>query len=267
MIEFVEGPTAPGTVYLVGAGPGDPGLITVRGLEVLRRADVVVYDALANPALLGEAPARAERIFAGKRSGRHSARQEEINDLLRRKALEHAVVVRLKAGDPYVFGRGSEERAYLQAAGIPVEVVPGISSAFAAGEAAGVPLTHRGLSSSFAVVTGRLAAGAPHAPDWGALARIDTVVVLMGLAAAGEIAQRLMDGGRDPATPALIVAAATLPEQQAIPCTLATLAEAAAQVDGDAPATIIVGAVAALAEAQAAAPALPLAALLLPTFA
>ena len=129
-----------------------------------------------------------------------------------------------------------------------------------------MPLTHRGLSSAFAVVTGRLAADAPTAPDWDALARIDTVVVLMGLAAAGEIAQRLINAGRDPATPTLVVAAATLPEQQAIPCTLATLADAAAQVGGDAPATIIVGAVAALAEAQSAVPALPLAALLLPAF-
>lgn len=244
-------PQSPGTVYLVGAGPGDPGLITVRGLELLRRAGAVLYDALSNPALLDEAPVHAERIYVGKRAGRHAKTQEQIHELLRAKAQEYAVVVRLKAGDPYVFGRGSEERAWLLTAGVPVEVVPGVSSAIAAAEAADVPLTHRGLSSCFAVVTGRYSSNAPQPPDWDALARVDTLVVMMGLELAGEIAQRLLAAGRDLTTPVAIVAAATLPNQQVIATTLAGLEAAAATLSGDLPATIIVGAVAALATATA----------------
>ena len=242
----------PGTVYLVGAGPGDPGLITVRGLEILRRAGAVIYDALANPALLAEAPPHAERIYAGKRAGKHAKTQDEINELLRVKAQGHAVVVRLKAGDPYVFGRGSEERAFLLAAGVPVEVVPGVSSAIAAAEAAHVPLTHRGLSSCFAVVTGRYSSGTPHPPNWEALAGVDTLVVMMGLAAAAEIAQRLLAAGRDAQTPVAIVASATLPDQTVLCTTLDRLGEVAATLQNDIPATIIVGAVAAFAAAEIA---------------
>lgn len=240
-------PSACGTVYLVGAGPGDPDLITVRGLEILRRAGAVIYDALANPALLAEAPPHAERIYAGKRAGNHAKTQDEINELLRLKAQEHAVVVRLKAGDPYVFGRGSEERAYLLAAGVAVEVVPGVSSAIAAAEAANVPLTHRGLSSCFAVVTGRYSSTTPSPPNWEALAGVDTLVVMMGLAAAEEIAHRLLAAGRGPETPVAIVASATLPEQRVLCTTLAELGVAAATLSSDIPATIIVGPVAAFA--------------------
>jgi uroporphyrin-III C-methyltransferase len=191
-----------GTVYLVGAGPGAADLITLRGLRVLRCAEAVVYDALIDASLLDEAPAGAELIFAGKRADRHSMSQEEINELLRVKARQYATVVRLKGGDPFVFGRGSEELAYLAAAGVPVEVVPGVSSAVAAPAAAGVPVTHRNLSRSFAVVTGHLAADSEHGPDWSALARIDTLVVLMGLRKVGEITHNLLAAGRAGDTPA-----------------------------------------------------------------
>jgi uroporphyrin-III C-methyltransferase len=218
-------------------------LITLRGLRVLRCAEVVVYDALIDAGLLDEAPAGAELIFAGKRAGQHSMSQEEINDLLLAKARQYRTVVRLKGGDPFVFGRGSEELAHLAAAGVPVEVVPGVSSAVAAPAAAGVPVTHRNLSRSFAVVTGHLAEDSTHGPDWSALARIDTLVVLMGLRKVAEITHNLLAAGRAPDTPAMIVAAATLPQQQTVTGTLGTLPQAAAEAGlaADAPATLVIG--------------------------
>ena len=246
-------PTTPGTVYLVGAGPGAADLITLRGLRLLRCAEAVVYDALIDAALLDEVPPGAELIFAGKRAGRHSMSQEEINELLRVKAHEYRTVVRLKGGDPFVFGRGGEEMAYLLAAGVPVEVVPGVSSAVAAPAAAGVPVTHRNLSRSFAVVTGHLAADSDEGPDWDALARIDTLVVLMGLRKVQEVTGRLLAAGRAADTPALVVAAATLPQQQTVTATLGTLpqAAAAAGLSPDAPATLVIGEVAGLANRAA----------------
>jgi uroporphyrin-III C-methyltransferase len=253
--------SAPGTVYLVGAGPGAADLITLRGLRVLRRAGAVVYDALIDPSLLDEAPPGAELIFAGKRADFHSMRQEEINELLRVKAQQHSVVVRLKGGDPFVFGRGSEELAYLAAAGVPVEVVPGVSSAIAAPAAVGVPVTHRNLSRSFAVVTGHLAEDSANGPDWHALARIDTLVVLMGLRKVHEVTRSLLAAGRAPDTPAMIVAAATLPHQAAVIGTLGTLPQLAAEslLPDDAPATLVIGEVVGLATSHFAAPAQPFA--------
>ena len=251
----VAAPTAAGTVYLVGAGPGAADLITLRGLRALRGAGAVVYDALIDPALLDEAPEGAELIFAGKRAGFHALSQDEINELLRVKAYQHASVVRLKGGDPFVFGRGSEEQAYLIAAGVPVEVVPGVSSAIAAPAAAGVPVTHRNLSRTFAVVTGHLAEDSEHGPDWHALARIDTLVVLMGLRKVKEVTHNLLAAGRAAATPAMIVAAATLPHQQTVTATLETLPAAAALagLSPDAPATLVIGEVVTLANGLAAA--------------
>ncbi len=171
-----------GTVALVGAGPGDPGLMTVRGLELLRRAQVVVYDRLVDPRLLDEAP-RARRIFAGKASGHHALPQEQINALLILHARRGRRVVRLKGGDPFVFGRGGEEAEALAGARIPFEVVPGVSSALAAPAYAGIPVTHRGVASSFTVVTGHGSApGQGSSVDWARLARAsDTLVVLMGV--------------------------------------------------------------------------------------
>jgi uroporphyrin-III C-methyltransferase len=257
----LQWPAVPGTVYLVGAGPGAADLITLRGLRALRSAGTVVYDALVDPALLDEAPQGAELIFAGKRAGSHALSQDEINELLRVKAQQHAAVVRLKGGDPFVFGRGSEEQAYLAAAGVPVEVVPGISSAIAAPAAAGVPVTHRNLSRSFAVVTGHLAEDGEKGPDWHALARIDTLVVLMGLRKVNEVTHNLLAAGRAADTPAMIVAAATLPHQQTVTATLETLPAAAAQagLPPDAPATLVIGEVVALAHGMPAATAQPFA--------
>jgi uroporphyrinogen III methyltransferase/synthase len=235
------------TVYLVGAGPGDPGLITRRGAEVLGRAEVVVYDRLVLPGLLRLAPAGALLIDVGKRSGGPSrggsGRQEEIHALL----IEHGAkktVVRLKGGDPFVFGRGSEEAEALRAAGIDYEVVPGVSSAFAVPASAGVPVTHRGLSSSVTVVTGHV--GDPSAPGgvaWEALARAGgTLVILMGMENRAEIARLLIEGGRVPETPALVVQWGTSPQERTARVRLDQLAT----VELGPPATIVVGAVAGL---------------------
>jgi uroporphyrinogen III methyltransferase/synthase len=231
------------TVYLVGAGPGDPGLLTRRGAELLGIADVVLYDRLVDPRLLELAPPGAQCIDVGKRPGqlRH---QDEINALL----LEHArlgeIVVRLKGGDPFVFGRGGEEAEVLLAAGLAFEVVPGVTSAFAAPASAGVPVTHRGLSSSVTVVSGHVSdPDAPGAVDWAALARTGgTLVVLMGMAARAEIARRLVEAGRPPDTPVLVVHRGTTSAQATARTTLAGLAE----VDLGPPCTIVIGPVAAL---------------------
>ena len=241
----------PGTVYLVGAGPGDPELITMKALRVLRRADVVLYDALANPALLDETGLFTARIDVGKRAGAHAMAQDDINALLLDKARTHATVVRLKGGDPFVFGRGGEELLYLRAHGVPVEVIPGVSSAIAAASAAGVPVTHRGLAGSFAVVTATSAAQA-HTQDWAALARMETLVVMMGLRRWHTVAAHLMAAGLSPATPALAVQGATLPTQRAVTATVASLDTSMRRAGLRAPVTIVVGAVAALAACEAA---------------
>ncbi|WP_298984038.1 uroporphyrinogen-III C-methyltransferase [Caldilinea sp.] len=236
-----------GAVYLVGAGPGAPDLITVRGAELLRRAGAVLYDALANDALLGLTRDDAELIYVGKRAGAHALSQQEINQLLLEKARQHAVVVRLKGGDPFVFGRGGEEVEFLQRHHVPVEVVPGVSSAIAGPAAAGVPVTHRSVSRSFAVVAGHTVDGLD-APNWKALAQIDTVVVLMGVAAVEEIAARLIAAGRAPETPAAAVQSATLPDQRQVIATLATLAQAMREVEIVAPAVLVIGEVVRLAQ-------------------
>jgi uroporphyrinogen III methyltransferase/synthase len=231
------------TVYLVGAGPGDPGLLTRRGAELLARADVVVYDRLAHPSLLDLAPAGAERVAAGKAPGRAELTQDEINRVLVEHGRSGATVVRLKGGDPFVFGRGGEEAEALAAAGVPFEVVPGVTSAIAAPAYAGIPVTHRGLSTHFTVVTGHEDPTKDHADvDWDALARAGgTLVILMGAGRVGEIAKRLVAGGRDPATPVAAVRNGTRPDQQTVRATLATIADAGVQP----PAAIVVGPVAA----------------------
>jgi uroporphyrin-III C-methyltransferase len=226
-----------GVVYLVGAGPGDPELITVRGLKCLQRADVVVYDRLVNPVLLAEAPGTARRVYAGKSSGREALRQEEINALIVRHARAGRVVVRLKGGDPFVFGRGGEEALACAAAGIAWEVVPGVSSALAAPASAGIPLTHRGVASGFAVVTGHCLG--EDRVDWAALARIDTLVVLMGAARLEEIAEILLRY-RPADHPVAVVERGTLPESRVWTGTLAELAAGEAMEIGS-PATLVVG--------------------------
>jgi uroporphyrinogen III methyltransferase/synthase len=229
-------------VYLGGAGPGDPGLLTVRGAEVLGRADVVVHDRLAEASLLERAPAGAERIDVGKTPGRPVA-QEVINELLVERGRSGREIVRLKGGDPFVFGRGGEEAIALAAAGIPFEVVPGVTSAVAVPAYAGVPVTHRGLATSFTVVTGHSRLAVDEDTDWEALARAGgTIVVLMGVAHRDAIAERLVAGGLDPATPVVAVTWGTRPEQRTTRTTLAGLGAA----DLAPPATIVIGAVAGL---------------------
>jgi uroporphyrinogen III methyltransferase/synthase len=231
------------TVYLVGAGPGDPGLLTRRGAELLARCDVVVYDRLAEASLLELAPAGAERIDVGKRPG-GPVDQDSINRLLVDAGRAGRCVVRLKGGDPFVFGRGGEEAQALAAAGVTFEIVPGVSSAVAAPAYAGVPVTQRGVASSFTVVTGHSRHDPDPEPDWEALARVGgTIVVLMGVAHRDRIAARLMAGGLAPDTPALSVLWGTRPDQETVRTTLGGLAAAAIVP----PATIVIGAAAGLA--------------------
>ncbi|MGH9186463.1 MAG: uroporphyrinogen-III C-methyltransferase [Acidimicrobiales bacterium] len=232
------------TVYLVGAGPGDPGLLTVRGAEVLARAEVVVYDRLSVSSLLDLAPPAAERISVGKSPGRATLTQEEINALLVLRGRAGQEVVRLKGGDPFVFARGGEEAAALQAAGVRFEVVPGITSAVAVPAYAGIPVTLRHSSTSFTVVTGHEdpAAGDAGSVDWDAVARVGgTIVVLMGAARIERIVERLLAGGRPPDTPVAAVTWGTRPEQRTVRATLATIGDKPIE----APATIVIGEVAA----------------------
>jgi uroporphyrin-III C-methyltransferase/precorrin-2 dehydrogenase/sirohydrochlorin ferrochelatase len=246
----------PGTVYLVGAGPGDPKLITVRGAEVLGVADVVVYDRLASPALLDLAPETSERIYAGKEPGRSAMRQPEIDALLIERALAGQRVVRLKGGDPFVFGRGGEEALACVRAGVAFEVVPGVSSAVAAPALAGIPVTHRGLAQSFAVVTGSTAHG--EQVDLGRVATAtDTLVVLMAAGRLAATCAELIASGRRADEPAAIVQWAATPEQRTVVGTLERLPALAAAARFGPPATLVVGAVAELAAELGARPGIP----------
>jgi uroporphyrinogen III methyltransferase/synthase len=247
-----------GFVSLVGAGPGDPGLVTVAGVARIAEADVIVYDRLANPALLDHARADAGRIYVGKMPDRHTLTQDEINALLVEHGRAGMRVVRLKGGDPFVFGRGGEEAQALARADVPFEVIPGVTSAIAAPAYAGIPVTHRGLASSFAVVTGHEdpAKGgrgdrrvAWSAIDWAKLATgVDTLVLLMGVERLPEIAQQLMDHGRAADTPVAVVEWGTLPRQRTVSGTLATIASAVAAAGVGSPAVTVVGEVARLRE-------------------
>jgi uroporphyrinogen III methyltransferase/synthase len=232
-----------GMVYLVGAGPGDPGLMTLRGAELLARADVVIYDALVNGDLLRLAPPGAELVFAGKRSGLHVMPQEELNRLLIEKARAGKCVVRLKGGDPYVFGRGGEEAEQLAAAGTPFEVVPGISSSIAGPNYAGIPLTHRDHSSSFSVITGHEdPAKEDMDVDWAQVAAAPgTKVVLMGVTRVAKIAGALMAKGMDPSTPVAVIRWATTGRQQSVFGTLQTIAGVVESARFTPPGIIVIG--------------------------
>jgi uroporphyrinogen III methyltransferase / synthase len=263
-----------GTVYLVGAGPGDPKLITVRGMELLRQADVVVYDRLAHPSLLDHARPDAERIYVGKASAQHAMKQPDINALLVEKAQQGKMVVRLKGGDPFVFGRGGEEAEVCREKGILFEIVPGITSAIAAPAYAGIPVTHRDAASSFAVVTGherddasehsgerQKATGESPTPehqppttnhqppgqaeqrrDWSKLAHAaDTLVFLMGVEALPEITARLTEHGRSPETPVALVQWGTWTRQRVVTGTLATIADEVKRAGLTPPAVCVVG--------------------------
>lgn len=236
------GPPRTGSLTLVGAGPGDPRLITVAGRDALRTADVVLYDRLVDRRLLGHAPAAAVRIPVGKKPG-EGWDQAEINRVVVEHASAGSHVVRLKGGDPFLYGRGAEEIAEVAAAGIPVTVVPGVTSAIAGPEAAGISLTRRGVSSSFAVITGHRAGGDEH--DWPALAAgVDTIVVLMGVATAAEIAARLVAAGRPGNEPVAVVSDATTERQQVAHLTLGEMASSGCPLPS--PAVIVIGTVAAL---------------------
>ena len=252
-------PKEPGAVHLVGGGPGDPGLITSRGLELLRTADVVVHDRLIGPELLQEARGTAELVDVGKGPSHAPFSQAEINALLVAQARLGRTVVRLKGGDPFVFGRGSEEAAACRAAGVPVYVVPGVSSAIAAPAAAGIPVTARGLARSFAVVTAHTAGPDGELADLRGLAGVDTLVILMGRASLGALAEQLVAAGRDPATPAACIQSATTPEQRVTRATLATIADAADRDGLENPVVTVIGAVAALADAELDATVMPVA--------
>ncbi|QJA05954.1 uroporphyrinogen-III C-methyltransferase [Thermosulfurimonas marina] len=238
-----------GKVYLVGAGPGDPGLITLRGLKALAQAEVVVYDYLANPRLLSHAPETAEKIYVGKKGGHHTLSQEGINRLLVEKALAGKIVVRLKGGDPFVFGRGGEEIEALLAHGIPFEVVPGVTSALAAPAYAGIPVTHRRFTSTLALVTGHEAEGKEDsAIDWQALSRIGTLIFLMGMKNLPRICEHLLSQGRSPETPVAVIQWGTTPRQRVATGTLSTIVEEVQRAGLSAPAIILVGEVARLRE-------------------
>jgi uroporphyrinogen III methyltransferase / synthase len=231
-------------VALVGAGPGDPGLLTRRGEALLAVAEVVIYDRLVHPSLLDLAPKGAEFIYVGKAPGAVEMSQDDINTLLGDRARAGQRVVRLKGGDPFVFGRGGEEAEALRAAGFEFEVVPGITSAIAAPAYAGIPVTHRGVSTHFTVVTGHEDPAKGHVDvDWDALARVGgTLVILMGVGNLGDIATRLVAGGRSPETPVAAVHNGTRPDQTTTRATLATVSALEAQ----SPAVIVVGDVAGL---------------------
>lgn len=237
----------PGVVYLVGAGPGDPGLITVRGLELLRSADVVLYDRLVAPALLDAARPDAERIFVGKKPGEIHSRQLVADALLLSKARESKSVVRLKGGDPFVFGRGGEEARLLADADIPFEMVPGVTSAIAVPAYAGIPVTERGVAASFAVLIGRVATDEEsehdhrHADDQPLIVSTDTLVLLMGAEALATTTQRLIAGGRPAEQPAAAIQWGTTPKQRTVVGTLASIADDAAAAGLKAPVTTVVG--------------------------
>jgi uroporphyrin-III C-methyltransferase len=242
----LDGPRSGGAVWLIGAGPGDPELLTVKASRVLATADVVVHDGLVSPAILDLAPAEARRISVAKRKSHHSYAQEDINRLLIALALEGFVVARLKGGDPFVFGRGGEEVAACRAAGVECHVIPGITAALAAG----APLTQRGSAQAVTFVTGHASEGAEPDLDWPTLAIANqTVVVYMGLSKAASIATRLMRAGRAPATPVLVVENVSLPGERRISTRLDELAGAVAGLVG--PALLMIGEAMAVALADA----------------
>lgn len=236
-------PALPGKVYLVGAGPGDPGLFTLKGKSLLEAADVVVYDALVSPAILAMSNPKAKLLPAGKRRGYHSLAQSEITQLLLEQAHQYSTVVRLKGGDPFVFGRGGEEMSDLVDAGIAVEVVPGITSGVAVPAYAGIPVTHRNLSSSVTFVTGHEAAG-KYRPDvnWAAIARgSETIVIYMGVHNLPNIVKALTTSGLSADTPIALIRWGTRSEQAELVATLATIEDEMTATGFAAPAIAIVG--------------------------
>lgn len=236
-----------GKVALVGAGPGDIGLITVRGMELLRQADCIVYDRLLNKDFLEITDPKCEKIYVGKENHHHTLRQEEINELLFEKAGEYELVVRLKGGDPYVFGRGGEEARFLKNRGVPVEVIPGVTSSIAAAALAGIPVTHRGLSKGFLVITAHTEKDEINRIDYRILTDEDvTLVFLMGLSHVEDIAKGLVNAGRDIETPAAVISNGTTADQKKCVGNLGNIAKMVKEADLPSPSVILVGKVAAL---------------------
>lgn len=230
-----------GAIHLVGAGPGDPELLTVRALRLLQQADVVIYDRLIGPEILAYARNDAERFYVGKERGNHSRTQAEINALMAHHARAGRCVVRLKGGDPFVFGRGGEEQDYLRARGVAVEVVPGITAATGCAAAVGIPLTHRDYALGVTFVTGHAKDGAPDL-DWAALANSrQTLVIYMGVASAGMIAGELTAHGMAPSTPVAVIENGTRPQQRLVTGTIARLGDLVTDEGITGPAVIVIG--------------------------
>ena len=231
-----------GKVYIIGAGPGDAGLITLKAVEILRLADVVIYDNLVNEELLKYAPEYARFIYAGKKGGDHTLAQDKINELLAKEALAGNTVARLKGGDPFIFGRGGEEAEVLVAQGVPFELIPGVTSAIAVPAYAGIPLTHRGLTSTVAFITGHEDPTKGKSDiDWQALVGIGTLVFLMGVKNIGQITEALISRGKLPDTPAALIRRGTTPQQEVITGTLATIVDLAQANNFKPPAILVVG--------------------------
>ncbi len=228
-----------GKVYLVGAGPGDPELLTLKAVKVISEADVILYDRLVSEEVLNYAKPDCKLVYVGKEDGKHTLPQEEINKLLVYYAGVYEKVIRLKGGDPFVFGRGGEEALYLKEHGVPYEIVPGVSSIYAVPAYAGIPLTFRGVASSFAVVTGHECTGKEKRIDWRSFKGIDTLVVLMGVRNRQRIARELLEAGRSPEEPVAFVERGTTSEQRVVLSTLKEVASSPPEVKP--PAVMVVG--------------------------
>ncbi|MBK3332030.1 uroporphyrinogen-III C-methyltransferase [Persephonella atlantica] len=233
-----------GKVYIVGAGPGDPELLTLKAFRLIKEADVILYDRLINSEILFHAKPGCELVYVGKEDGKHILEQDKINFLLYEFAQKYETVVRLKGGDPFVFGRGGEEAIFLKEKGIPFEVVPGITSAISVPLYAGVPVTHRGVASSFAIVTGHGSKGQFPDINWDALAGIDTVIFLMGVSNRQKIAQNMIDAGKSPDTPVIFIEKGTTKEQKEVQSTLKEVAQG--RVNVHPPAIFLIGEVVSL---------------------
>ena len=233
---------ARGKVYLVGAGPGDPKLLTIKAMELLSKAEVVVYDRLVGESILKFAPKTARKIYVGKRSGKHEVPQDKINELLANTALEGKIVVRLKGGEPFLFGRGGEEAEILLEKNVPFEVVPGVTSAIAAPMYAGIPLTHRDYASSVAIVTGHRAGDSGKPVNWSKLANaVDTIVILMGIESWEAIVAKLVEGGLDPNKPVAIIQQGTTKNQKSILGKLSNIVDEAEKNNVKPPAVVVIG--------------------------
>ncbi len=231
-----------GKVYLVGAGPGDPKLLTLRAAELLSKADIIIYDRLVGKSILRLAPKTARKIYVGKRSGKHEVPQDKINELLIDSAGKGRTIVRLKGGDPFLFGRGGEEVEVLAENNIKFELVPGVTSAVAAPEYAGIPLTHRDYASSVAIVTGHRAGDSGKPVNWAKLAAgVDTIVILMGMESLEAIVKKLIQGGLNPNKPVAVVEQGTTRMQRSFIGTLGTMVEEAKKNDVKPPSVVVIG--------------------------